>query len=97
MAGRDTAPVEAGERYSVEIEDIGSEGDGVARIGSFVVFVPDADLGERVDIRIEEVGENHATASVVDDDDGGDDERGGDEGKGDEMERSPDQRDADET
>jgi predicted RNA-binding protein with TRAM domain len=69
MADRDTAPVEAGERYSVEIEDLGSEGDGIARIGSFVVFVPDADLGERVDIEIEEVGASHATASVVDEED----------------------------
>jgi 23S rRNA (uridine2552-2'-O)-methyltransferase len=68
MADRDTAPVEVGERYSVEIEDLGSEGDGVARIGSFVVFVPGVDLGERVDIRIEEVGGSHATATVVEDD-----------------------------
>ena len=67
MADRDTAPVEVGEQYSVEIEDLGSEGDGIARIGSFVVFVPDADLGERVDIRIEEVGGSHATAAVVED------------------------------
>jgi len=93
MSGRDTAPVEVGERYSVEIEDLGSEGDGVARIGSFVVFVPGADLGERVDIRIEEVGENHATASVVEDA-----EEEGNERKGDERERSSDdQPDADET
>ncbi|UPV99536.1 TRAM domain-containing protein [Halorussus gelatinilyticus] len=65
MADRETAPVSVGERYSVEIEDLGSEGDGVARIESFVVFVPGADLGERVDIRIEEVGGSHAVASVV--------------------------------
>ncbi|WP_276300801.1 TRAM domain-containing protein [Halorussus lipolyticus] len=68
MADRDTAPVEVGERYSVEIEDLGSEGDGIARIGSFVVFVPDGELGERVNIEIEEVGGSHATASVVEDD-----------------------------
>ena len=65
MEDRETAPVSVGERYSVEIEDLGSEGDGVARIESFVVFVPDADLGERVDIQIEEVGGSHAVASVV--------------------------------
>jgi predicted RNA-binding protein with TRAM domain len=75
MADRETAPVSVGERYSVEIEDLGSEGDGVARIESFVVFVPDADLGERVDIRIEEVGENHAVASVVEESEATDDER----------------------
>ncbi|WP_137283259.1 TRAM domain-containing protein [Halorussus salinisoli] len=66
MADRETAPIESGERYSVEIEDLGSEGDGIARIESFVVFVPDTELGERVDIEIEEVGGSHATASVVD-------------------------------
>lgn len=67
MSGHDSAPVEVGERYSVEIEDLGSEGDGVARIGSFVVFVPGTDLGDRVDVRIDEVGRSHATASVVED------------------------------
>ena len=66
MDDRESAPVESGERYSVEIEDLGSEGDGVARIGSFVVFVPGADVGDRVDIRIEDVGGNHATAAIVD-------------------------------
>ncbi|WP_135851459.1 TRAM domain-containing protein [Halorussus salinus] len=75
MSDRETAPVGVGERYSVEIEDLGSEGDGVARIESFVVFVPGADLGERVDIRIEEVGGSHAVASVVDESESADDER----------------------
>jgi len=75
MSDRGTAPVGVGERYSVEIEDLGSEGDGVARIESFVVFVPDADLGERVDIRIEEVGGSHAVASVVDDSESAEDGR----------------------
>ncbi|MFC7080713.1 TRAM domain-containing protein [Halorussus caseinilyticus] len=70
MPDRETAPVESGERYSVEIEDLGSEGDGIARIESFVVFVPGADLGDRVDIRIEEVGGSHATASIVEDEEG---------------------------
>ena len=75
MADRETAPVEEGERYSVEIEDLGSEGDGIARIESFVVFVPGADLGDRVDICIEEVGGSHAVASVVEKSESADDER----------------------
>jgi predicted RNA-binding protein with TRAM domain len=86
----DAAPVEAGERYSVEIEDLGSEGDGLARIGSFVVFVPGVDLGERVDIRIEEVGGNHATASVVEEDES---EGESDRSEGD-MSKSKDDRKA---
>ncbi|WP_128477873.1 TRAM domain-containing protein [Halorussus pelagicus] len=75
MADRETAPVDVGERYSLEIEDLGSEGDGVARIGSFIVFVPGADLGDRVDIRIEEVGGSHAVASVVEESDSADEGR----------------------
>jgi predicted RNA-binding protein with TRAM domain len=75
MAGRETAPVDVWERYAVEIEDLGSEGDGIARIGSFVVFVPGTDLGERVDVRIEAVGGSHAVASVVEDSKSADDRR----------------------
>ena len=75
MADRETAPVDVGERYSVEIEDLGSEGDGIARIESFVVFVPGADLGDRVDIRIEEVGGSHAVASIVEESNSADEGR----------------------
>ncbi|HLQ42939.1 MAG TPA: TRAM domain-containing protein, partial [Thermoplasmata archaeon] len=33
-------PVEEGKVYEAKIEDIGREGDGLARIANFVVFVP---------------------------------------------------------
>ena len=36
-----TAPVEEGETYTVEIEGVGSEGDGVAKIDEFTIFVPE--------------------------------------------------------
>jgi len=38
-ADHTTAPVEAGEEYTVEMEDTGDEGDGVATVRDFVVPV----------------------------------------------------------
>ncbi len=48
-------PVEEGETYDVEIEDMGKEGDGVAKINNFVVFIPDTDVGDKVTIEITKV------------------------------------------
>ena len=60
-----TAPIDEGDEYVVEIEDLGEEGDGIARIDGFVVFVPDGTLGERVSIRIVSVDDSFATASIL--------------------------------
>ena len=69
-AGRERAgpepPVEKGDVLDVEIEDIGEQGDGIARVGpGYVVIVPDTERGERVAVRITEVRENMAFAEVV--------------------------------
>lgn len=60
-----TPPVAEGDVYSVEIEDIADEGDGVAKISGFVVFVPETTVGDQVDIRIKEVMPNFAVAETV--------------------------------
>ncbi|MCU4754045.1 23S rRNA (uridine(2552)-2'-O)-methyltransferase [Halobacteria archaeon AArc-curdl1] len=57
-----TAPVEVGETLEVEIVDTGSEGDGIASIEGYRVFVADADAGETVRIRIEDVKPNFGFA-----------------------------------
>jgi predicted RNA-binding protein with TRAM domain len=62
-----TPPVEEGEQRTVEIEDIGDQGDGIARVErGFVVIVPDTKQSERVTIEITGVRENVAFAEVVD-------------------------------
>lgn len=61
-----TAPVERGEEYTVEIDDVGDEGDGIAEIEDFVIVVPEADMGQRVTVEIDDVGDSYATADVVD-------------------------------
>ena len=53
--GRMTAPVEAGDVVEVEIVDEGSEGDGVAKVEDYTLFVPGADEGETVEIEVTEV------------------------------------------
>ncbi|WP_323190174.1 TRAM domain-containing protein [Halostella sp. PRR32] len=66
MSTDDTpVPVEEGEEYTVEIADTGEEGDGVATVQDFVVLVPDATLGERVTVRIDEVQEDFARGAAV--------------------------------
>jgi len=59
-------PVENGETRTVEIEDIGDQGDGLARVErGFVVIVPETKQGERVRIEITSVQENVAFGDVV--------------------------------
>jgi predicted RNA-binding protein with TRAM domain len=61
-----TPPVKEGEQRTVEIEDIGDQGDGITRVGrGFVVIVPDTKQSERVTIEITDVRENVAFAEVV--------------------------------
>ena len=48
-------PLNVGEEYDVEITEVGSRGDGIARIKNFVVFVANAKKGEKTKIKIKEV------------------------------------------
>jgi len=64
--GPPAPPVEDGDTREVEIEDIGEQGDGIARVErGFVVIVPDTELGERVTVEITEVQQNVAFADVI--------------------------------
>ena len=58
-------PVEEGEVYDVTIQDIARQGDGIARIEGFVVFVPNTSVGDEVRIKVERVLPKFAFASVV--------------------------------
>lgn len=64
--GSPVPPVEEGETRTVEIEDLGDQGDGITRVDrGFVVIVPDTELGERVTVEITDVQETVAFADVV--------------------------------
>jgi predicted RNA-binding protein with TRAM domain len=60
-------PVEEGEIRYVEIEDLGKQGDGIARVErGYVIIVPGAEVGERVKVEITEVKSNFAVGEVID-------------------------------
>jgi predicted RNA-binding protein with TRAM domain len=58
-------PVKVGEEYDVEINEVGSRGDGIARIKNFVVFVAGAKQGEKTRIKIKEVRNRFAIGEKV--------------------------------
>ncbi len=60
------APVTEGESYDVTIEDVAREGDGIARVQGFVIFVPNTKVGDSVKIQVDKVMRRFAIASVVD-------------------------------
>ena len=66
--GRDygsEAPVKVGERYKVKIESLGKGGYGIAKIQGFVIFVPNTQVGDEVEIVINSVKRKFAFASVI--------------------------------
>ncbi|MBK9137938.1 MAG: class I SAM-dependent RNA methyltransferase [Verrucomicrobia bacterium] len=58
-------PPNLGQRYTVTISDIAFGGDGVARVGDFVIFVPFVVLGEEVEVELTEVKKHFARAKLV--------------------------------
>jgi len=59
------APVSVGQEIDVIIDDIGSRGDGITRIGTFLVFVPETKVGERLKVKIVSVGRKFAIAEKI--------------------------------
>jgi predicted RNA-binding protein with TRAM domain len=59
------APVKEGETYTVKIDARGKSGDGLARVEGFVVFVPSANVGDEVKVRITSVRRKFATAEIA--------------------------------
>ncbi len=60
-----TPPVNEGETYDVKIEDIGKEGDGVAKVNNFVVFIPNTKVGDEVTIKVTKVLRTLAFGEVL--------------------------------
>lgn len=58
-------PVNVGDIRQVKIEAVGSEGDGIAKIDGFVVFVPGAKLNDDVTVRITKVLRKYGFAELV--------------------------------
>ena len=58
-------PVEKNKEYIVDIIDNGFEGEGIAKIDNFTIFIPNAIKGEKVKILIVKVLSSHAFGKIV--------------------------------
>lgn len=59
-------PVEKNKEYEVEIIDQGYEGEGIAKIQNFTIFIPGAIKGEKVKVKILKVTSSHAFGKILD-------------------------------
>ncbi len=58
-------PVEAGKEYEVDITEISRQGDGIARVQGFVVFVKNGKVGNKVKVKVTEVADRFAKAIII--------------------------------
>ncbi|MCF2206537.1 MULTISPECIES: 23S rRNA (uridine(2552)-2'-O)-methyltransferase [Halobacterium] len=56
------APIAEGDEHTVEIVDTGDEGDGIARIEGYTLFVDDAAEGDTVDVTVTDLKPNYGFA-----------------------------------
>jgi predicted RNA-binding protein with TRAM domain len=56
------SPVKENQEIEVVIDDIGSRGDGIAKIQGYLIFVPRSKMGERVKVKILSVSGKFAVA-----------------------------------
>lgn len=60
-----SAGIKSGEEYEVDILEMGEKGDGIAKIGDFVVFVKNSALGQHVRVQIRDVHPKFAFGDIV--------------------------------
>lgn len=58
-------PVEKNKEYVVDIIDNGFEGEGIAKINNFTIFIPNAIKGEKIKIVIVKVLSSHAFGKII--------------------------------
>jgi predicted RNA-binding protein with TRAM domain len=58
-------PVEVGKEYDVDITDISRQGDGIARVQGFVIFVPNGKVGSHIKVKVTQVGDRSAKATII--------------------------------
>jgi predicted RNA-binding protein with TRAM domain len=58
-------PVQVGKEYDVDVTEISRQGDGIARVQGFIIFVKNGKIGQKVKIQANQVGSRFAIASIV--------------------------------
>ena len=65
MKAEEVKEIEAGKVYDLLIKDVGKKGDGVARKGEFIIYVPGTAKGVQVKVMIEKVSGTVAFGTLV--------------------------------
>lgn len=66
QTSRADAPVAEGDQLDVEIEDLGQQGDGIARVGpGYVLIVPGSEVGDEVTVEVQEVNPSFGFAEII--------------------------------
>jgi predicted RNA-binding protein with TRAM domain len=63
--GFNRCPVEMGKEYEVDITEMSRQGEGIARIQGFVIFVANAKPGDHMEIKITRIDGMTANAEIV--------------------------------
>ncbi|MEM2107289.1 MAG: TRAM domain-containing protein [Candidatus Bathyarchaeia archaeon] len=58
-------PVEEGGEYEVDVKEVSRRGDGVARVGGFVVFIPNSRPGDHITVKVTQVRDRFAIAEKI--------------------------------
>jgi predicted RNA-binding protein with TRAM domain len=58
-------PVELGEELEVEITELSPKGEGIAKNQGYVIYVADAQPGDRVKVKITRITDKAANAQVI--------------------------------
>jgi predicted RNA-binding protein with TRAM domain len=58
-------PVEIGKEYNVEIQETSRRREGITRIEGLVVFVPNTKPGDKLRIKITNIGRRFAEAEAI--------------------------------
>ena len=51
--------IKKNQEYEVEIEDFGSDGSGIGKIGTFPLFIKDTVIGDKVSVKVIKVKKNY--------------------------------------
>ena len=63
--GSKRSPVELGEELEVDIKELSSKGEGIARVQGLVLHVPDTKPGDHVNIKITQIRDKAANAEKI--------------------------------
>jgi len=58
-------PVEVGKEYEVHVTEISRQGDGIARVQGFVLFVKNGKVGQKTKVKVVDVADRFAKAIIV--------------------------------